>query len=179
VDLFSALVPIEIVAPLDRCGDVMAELNRIGGLVEHFDPSDPCLVSAKIPAAALKDIEIWVGKTFADRGKVELRQLGPLSASEAGMNEQSSVGSVRLLQCLLATRRETVEKFVAENLTGASLWIGGSVLTDREIIGLRERGYSVTVFAHRLDTDEDIADAKETISEHHPHERLWVDEFPV
>jgi hypothetical protein len=77
VDLYSALVPIEVMAPLDRCGDVMAELNRVGGVIEHFDPSDPCHVSAKIPAAALKNIEIWVAKTFADRGKVELQPLGP------------------------------------------------------------------------------------------------------
>jgi hypothetical protein len=73
MDLFSALVSIEVVAPLDRCGDIMAELNRFGGTIERFDPSDPCHVSAKIPAAALKGIEIWVAKTFADRGKVELQ----------------------------------------------------------------------------------------------------------
>jgi hypothetical protein len=95
------------------------------------------------------------------------------------VNERSSIGSGPLLQCLLATRRETVERFVAENPAGATLWIGGSVLTDREVIRLRERGYSVTVFAHRLDTDEDIADAMETIAEHHPNERVWVDEFPI
>jgi hypothetical protein len=76
MDLFSALVPIEVVAPLDRCGDLMAELNRVGAMIEGFDPTDPCQVLAKIPAAALKGIEIWVAKTFADRGKVELRPIG-------------------------------------------------------------------------------------------------------
>jgi hypothetical protein len=76
MDLYSALVPIEVVAPLDRCGDIMAELNRVGAVIEDFEPSDPCHVSAKIPAAALKGIEIWVAKTFADRGKVDLRPIG-------------------------------------------------------------------------------------------------------
>jgi translation elongation factor EF-G len=75
MDLFSALVSIEVMAPLDRCGDIMGELSRVGGTIEGFEPSDPCHVSAKIPAAALKGIEIWVEKTFADRGKVELRPI--------------------------------------------------------------------------------------------------------
>jgi hypothetical protein len=79
MDLFSALVPIDVVAPLDRCGNIMAELNRVGGIIEGFDPADPCHVSAKIPAAALKGIEIWVAKTFADRGKVELRPIGSVN----------------------------------------------------------------------------------------------------
>jgi translation elongation factor EF-G len=79
MDLFSALVPIEVVAPLDRCGDIMAELNRVGGMIEGLDPSDPCHVSAKIPAAALKGIEIWVAKTCAGRGKVELRPIGSVN----------------------------------------------------------------------------------------------------
>ncbi len=78
MDLYSALVPIEVVAPLDRCGDIMAELNRVGAVIEDFEPSDPCHVSAKIAAAALEGIEIWVAKTFADRGKVELRPIGSL-----------------------------------------------------------------------------------------------------
>ena len=38
---------------------------------------------------------------------------------------------------LLATARETVERFIAKNPAGATLWIGGSVLTDREITDLR------------------------------------------
>jgi hypothetical protein len=76
MDLFSPLVPIQVVAPLDRYGDIIAELNRVGGLIEGFDGSDPCYISAKIPAAALKEIEIWVAKTFADRGKVELQPIG-------------------------------------------------------------------------------------------------------
>jgi hypothetical protein len=45
-------------------------------MIEGFDPSDPCHVLAKIPAAALKGIEIWVAKTFAESGKVELRSIG-------------------------------------------------------------------------------------------------------
>jgi hypothetical protein len=79
---------------------------------------------------------------------------------------------------LLATARETVERFIAKNPAGATLWIGGSVLTDREITDLRTRGYSVTVFDHPIVTADDIEDAKQTISEHHPDEPVWVDTFP-
>jgi hypothetical protein len=78
MDLYSSLVPIEVVAPLDHCGDIMAELNRVAAVIEGFERSDPCHVSAKIPAAALKGIEIWVAKTFADRGKVALRPCLPI-----------------------------------------------------------------------------------------------------
>ena len=84
MDLYSALVRIEVVAPLDRCGDIMAELNRVGGVLDGFDSSDPCHVSAKIPAAALKSIELWVAKTFADRGKVELQPIGSATGRSAG-----------------------------------------------------------------------------------------------
>jgi hypothetical protein len=79
---------------------------------------------------------------------------------------------------LLATARETVGRFIAENPAGAMLWIGGSVLTDREITDLRTLGYSVTVFDHPIVTAEDIEDAKQTISEHHPDEPVWVDTIP-
>lgn len=78
---------------------------------------------------------------------------------------------------LLATSRETVERFVAENAPGSILWIGGSLLTDSEVAALRLKGYLVTVFAHSIITVEDIEDAKQTIIEHHSGEPVWVDVF--
>jgi len=80
---------------------------------------------------------------------------------------------------LLATSHESVERFIAESPPGASLWVGGSVLTDNEIADLRSRGFLVTTFAHPITTLEDIEDAKQTIAEHHPGEQICVDVFPT
>jgi hypothetical protein len=76
---------------------------------------------------------------------------------------------------LLATNRESVDRFVADNPTGGTFWVGGSVLNEAEVADLRARGYSVTVFAHRLTTVDDIEDAVATMEEHHPRDRVFVD----
>ena len=73
------MVPAEVVVPLDHCGDVMGELNRVGGVIEGFDNSDPARVRAKIPAAALKDLEYWAAKKFKGRAEVVLLPTGHAS----------------------------------------------------------------------------------------------------
>jgi len=73
VDLFSPLVPIEVVAPLDHWGDILGEINRVGGAIESVEPSDPVRISAKIPAAALRVLEIWIAKTFGGCASIELQ----------------------------------------------------------------------------------------------------------
>jgi hypothetical protein len=80
---------------------------------------------------------------------------------------------------LLATTRETVERFLAKNPGGGTLWVGGAVLTGREIDDLRAQGHSVTVLTHPVAADDEIEDAKQAISEHHPNEPVWVDSFPT
>jgi hypothetical protein len=79
VDLFSALVPIEVVTPLDHYGDIIGELNRVGGAIEGFELSDPARISARIPAAALKVLELWVAKMFDERVSIELRPIGEVA----------------------------------------------------------------------------------------------------
>jgi translation elongation factor EF-G len=72
MDLFSALVPVEVVVPVDHCGDVIGELNRVGGVIEGLDNSDRARVRARIPAAALKTLEMWVSTRFGGRGEIAL-----------------------------------------------------------------------------------------------------------
>lgn len=79
MDLYSPVVPILVVAPLDHCGVLLAELNRIGGVIQAFESSDPIRILAKIPASALKTIELWVSKTFGDRASVELQPTGEVA----------------------------------------------------------------------------------------------------
>jgi hypothetical protein len=71
---------------------------------------------------------------------------------------------------LLATTRKIVDIFIAQNPKCAELWIGGGVLSMREVDDLRARGYSLTVFAHPISTLDEIEDAKDTIAEHHPND---------
>ncbi len=63
-------------APLDHWGDILREINRVGGSIECVEPSDPVRISAKIPAAALKPMELWLTKRFGDRATIELQPTG-------------------------------------------------------------------------------------------------------
>jgi len=74
VYLFSPVVP-EVVAPLDHCADILGQINRVGGAIEGVEPSDPIRISAKIPAAALKVMELWIAKTFGGRASIELQPI--------------------------------------------------------------------------------------------------------
>jgi hypothetical protein len=74
--------------------------------------------------------------------------------------------------------RQGVERFVTQHLPGSIFLIRGSVLNELEIIDLRLKWFSVTVFAHPLCTDEDIEAAKRTILEHHHGAQVWVDLLP-
>jgi len=91
MDLFSALVPIEVIAPVDRWGEVLAELNRAGGVIFHVDSFGPCRVSARIPAADLKKIELWVAKAFGDQGRVELLPVGGAERNSDAKTTQESL----------------------------------------------------------------------------------------
>jgi hypothetical protein len=64
-----------VVAPLDQWGEIVAELNRAGGAIECAEPSDPARISARIPAAALKALELWISKQFGGRATIELQAI--------------------------------------------------------------------------------------------------------
>lgn len=57
------------------------------------------------------------------------------------------------------------------------LWIGDGVLSQEEIQDLRDRGIEVTNFSYPISPEsrEEIDDALQTISEHHPNTRVWME----
>jgi len=59
---------------------------------------------------------------------------------------------------------------------GWSVWVGSDAITQEEHYRLCGTGLSVTRFSYPLAeaTPEVIADALETIGEHHPGEIIWV-----
>jgi hypothetical protein len=63
---------------------------------------------------------------------------------------------------------------IDQNLT---LWVNTGILSDVELTRLRATGLSVTNFTTNVEiTDSSSVDrALETIKEHHPRERVWVE----
>ncbi len=63
-------------------------------------------------------------------------------------------------------------------LTGKHpLWVGAGVLTEPEILQMRENGIELTNLSYDIDP-EDIAGidcAIDTIAEHHPGQRIWLE----
>ncbi len=57
------------------------------------------------------------------------------------------------------------------------LWVGDGVLTQEEITDLRGREVEVTNFSYSIspESKEEIDDALQTISEHHPNTRVWME----
>jgi len=57
------------------------------------------------------------------------------------------------------------------------LWVGDGVLTQEEIKDLRDREIEVTDFSYSIcpESKEEIDDALQTISEHHPNTRVWME----
>lgn len=66
--------------------------------------------------------------------------------------------------------------FVKESQT--FLWLNKDVLTPAEIKSYRDSGLDITAFAYPIDpkNQAQISEAFYTISEHHPEERIWVEQ---
>ena len=76
-----------------------------------------------------------------------------------------------------AITRKGYESYLALRDAVGALWLGAEVLSDEEVAGLRQLGISVSVFNHVIephDTDV-LANAVETIKEHHLGEPLWIE----
>ena len=58
-----------------------------------------------------------------------------------------------------------------------SLWVNGEVLSQGEQARLRQDGIPLAVFTRCIDPSdrEAVRDAVDTIAEHHPEERIWVE----
>ena len=57
------------------------------------------------------------------------------------------------------------------------LWFNAGVLSDSEAAELHAQGISVSRFSNAIDPLDQaaLADAVETIEQHHPNERVWVE----
>jgi len=60
------------------------------------------------------------------------------------------------------------------------VWVGAGVLSDNELNEIREVGVYLTNFSYPIDlgNSEVIEEALESISLHHPNERVWVECVP-
>jgi len=74
------------------------------------------------------------------------------------------------------TRKGFESYLVLKNAAGA-LWLGANILSDDELVELRKSGINVSVFNYAIEPNEIgvIAEAIETIKEHHPEQPLWVE----
>jgi hypothetical protein len=68
-----------------------------------------------------------------------------------------------------------VGRFVEENKH--PIWVSHGVLSTAEIEDLRTTGVNLTEFTYRISLNDQkaINEAINTISEHHPGERIWVE----
>ncbi len=68
-----------------------------------------------------------------------------------------------------------LSRFAKENKH--PIWVGHGVLSQAEIGDLRTNGVNLTEFTYRIshNDQEAINAAINTISEHHPGERIWVE----
>jgi hypothetical protein len=78
----------------------------------------------------------------------------------------------------LAVTRAGFDRLVAQlGKVPSPLWLGAGVLSEAEVERLREAGVDLSVFIYELGgPDSDRLDqAAETVEEHHPGQRLWVE----
>ena len=78
---------------------------------------------------------------------------------------------------LVATRNGFDELKSVIETGNFPVWVGQCVLSEKEIDMLRENDIDLTDFNYSIDpkNKEDIKCALQTISEHHPGERVWLE----
>jgi hypothetical protein len=78
---------------------------------------------------------------------------------------------------LLILTRQGFEDYAALETDLGPLWLAADVLSSQELADLRLSRRSVTSFSRviELGDAEQISEALETIKEHHPGERVWVE----
>ena len=73
------------------------------------------------------------------------------------------------------TSRQSYDQLVASSAWPPdSLWVALGVLSPAELTRLRANGLAVTDFTTSI-SSHNLAEALETIREHHPGETVWVD----
>jgi len=70
-----------------------------------------------------------------------------------------------------------IEELVSQ--PGTVIWVSDGVLSNSDLAAIRGRGAQVTNFSRRIEPrGADIAEALETIAEHHPRQPVWVEHVP-
>lgn len=60
------------------------------------------------------------------------------------------------------------------------IWINTEILSDAEMGSIRASGCCLTNFLFRIDPSslDEIADAVDTVRQHHPGDSIWVEQLP-
>ncbi|MGY0561795.1 hypothetical protein ACW7G2_13885 [Luteimonas sp. A277] len=77
-----------------------------------------------------------------------------------------------------ATSRQSYDHLAASSAwPPAVLWVSSGVLDPSELKDLRAEGLAVTDFTNPMNPSDlaEMADALDTIREHHPGQAVWVD----
>lgn len=82
---------------------------------------------------------------------------------------------------LVLTRAGYDDLIKALGRVPAHLWVNAGVLSEGELRELRDAGHDVTNFTEEIQATNAsaVAEAVETVREHHPLQRLWAEYAPV
>lgn len=76
----------------------------------------------------------------------------------------------------LAFTRQGLDELISLNSAPAiSVWCGSNVLTEAEYAGLSGMNISRFVYSLGSPADVDFPSALETIADHHPGEKIWLE----
>lgn len=58
------------------------------------------------------------------------------------------------------------------------IWVNTDILSDAEMVSIRDTGVNLTNFLFRIDPSslDEIADAVDTVRQHHPDDTIWVEQ---
>ena len=79
--------------------------------------------------------------------------------------------------CFVTSRQSYDQLAASSAWPPAVLWIAFGVLDPSELTNLRASGLAVTEFTSPFDPSDlaEMADALDTVREHHPGQAVWVD----
>ncbi len=80
----------------------------------------------------------------------------------------------------LALTRQGYNELIAQRGSPSVLWVNDGVLSDSELLKLREAGVDVTNFVRSIDPHDmsAIEQAVLTVQDHHSGQRVWVEYVP-
>ena len=82
---------------------------------------------------------------------------------------------------LVLTRLGYDQLIAQSNAVPSAVWVNSGVLTEGELLRLRESGVEVTNFVRLIDAcnTSAVEDAAATVQEHHVGQTIWVEHTPT